>query len=184
MTSECFKEQIDRAVRLAQRELTEDPGEMWPRLMAFGANGKLTWTQIDPAYMADRKSKNLIGAMIVKACFESSVAVMLSDGYGNMTPPEGKTFDDMPRNFGAWPPSLIREALLVFVNAIGMKGYALCYGYTRDGKNRRVFAAGPGPAFGRMITARFCYDLTNATEESATLDALLRGRHGVVESNA
>jgi len=189
LSERLFKAEVDRAVEIMRAEMIADPGPIAPRLMAFPP----AWTQvdrpfiapIDPNLMAHWQSKNAIGAAIVTILFqaESRVTVFLSDGFGAMSPPAGKTFADMPRYLGDWPPSLIREHLLIFVNALGMKGYAMMLDYTRDGKNRRVFPGPPEPIL-NIAAARFCYDLTEATEESATLDALNRSRDGKLEAQA
>jgi hypothetical protein len=179
--------EVKRAVEVTRAEMLANPAPIAPRLMAFppwtGIDDRPFSLAVDPGLMADWRSKNSIGALIVKILFQAKAraTVFLSDGFGAMTPPEGKTFDDMPSYFGDWPRELIREALLVFVNALGMKGYSLVYQYSRDGKGRRVFSADP-PI--ELDHGRFCYDLTDATELSATLDALHRDRDGELEANA
>ena len=127
--------------------------------------------------------KNLIGFGIVTLLFHAKarVIVFLSDAL-RATPAPGKTFADYPRNLDRWPKALTHESLLVSVNARGMKGFGLSYGYTRDGKNRRVFDSAEPEA--ELDEGRFCYDLTEATEESAALDALHRNRDGRLEATA
>jgi hypothetical protein len=125
-------------------------------------------------------SKNLVGATIVKCCFEEDTlcAVFLSDMLvGN--PPKGKTLADMPRDFADWPPGTTDEAVLVTVNARGAAGFQIGLPYTRDKRNRRVFSEAESIP---QSKGRFVFDLTECSEAGAIADALMRGRHGVVEN--
>lgn len=203
--TQLYKSEVDRAIEILRKEMIADPGPVIPRLLAFPPLGAkfpplattglrgldragilvddILVAPFDPGLMSSWQGKNLIGSGIVILCFhmKARVTVFLSDALFGAAP-AGKTFDDMPRNLSEWPKSLTHEALLINVNAIGMKGYALGYDYTRDGKGRRVFAARPEPI--KMEVGRFCYDLTDATGESALLDALSRGRDGGIEQQA
>lgn len=198
-----YKVEVDRAAEMVRKEMLLDPGPLIPRLYAFpplasrfpplasfGLRGlhdsnlrdDVLFVPFDPSLMVNWRSKNLIGTGIVILSFrvKARVTVFFSDAL-RATPAPGKTFSDYPRNFNEWPKSLTRESLLVFVNAIGMMGYALSYSYTRDGKGRRVFDSEPET---NLEDSRFCYDLTDATEESALLDALHRDRNGKLEASA
>jgi hypothetical protein len=183
--SQLYKTEVDYAVELMRSEMLTNPGPVAPRLMAFPPEwtgiAKPFSTALDPDLMGHWQAKNTIGSLIVKILFQAHarVTVFFSDALFG-APPPGKTFADMPCNLWEWPKSLTHEALLVNVNAIGMKGYGLSYGYTRDGKDRRVFNATTPDV--ELDTGRFCFDLTNATEESATLDALHRNRDGRLEA--
>ena len=183
--SKLYKADVDYAVEIVRSEMLANPGPVPPFLMAFppawtGIARPFT-TTLDPGLMTHWQSKNIIGGLIVKILFQAQarVIVFLSEAL-RATPEPGKTFADYPRNLKDWPKGLTHEALLVSVNAIGTKGYVLSYGYTRDGLDRRVFAE---PEC-ELDEGRFCFDLTEATEESATLDALNRNREGRLESIA
>jgi hypothetical protein len=181
--TQLYKTEVDYAVEIVRSEMLANPGPIAPRPMAFPPETGIERpfsTPLHPEMMAHWKSKNIIGSIIVKILFQAHarVIVFFSDALF-ASPPPGKTFADMPRNLWEWPKALTHEALLVNVNAIGMKGYGLSYGYTRDGLDRRVFnAAAPDV---ELDTGRFCFDLTEATEEAATLDALHRNREGELE---
>lgn len=176
-----FQSEIEEAIKLMTAEMEEDPPDeqIWPRMMAFGGpEKKVLLAAIDPAMMADWRDKNKIGALIVKECFRHAVTVFLSDGYGTDV-----SSGNIPRNFADLPPSLRSEALLIFVNALGSKGRLIQFDYRRAFdyrapacKGRRVFA--PEPILRHVSSGRFLYDLREATELSATLDALFRGREG------
>lgn len=157
------------------------PGRAW---FVFSEGGKLTWLHIDPAMMADWRDKNKIAAMIVKHCFAAGAicAVFLSDCF-IASPPDGKTFEDMPRDFSKWPRHLTHESLLIVLNARGIKGEFFQWSYTRDENEKRIFA----PAMESRVSAvsnRFAFDLRDTTEQAAILEALLRGRNGTVEATA
>jgi hypothetical protein len=170
-----FQDEVEMALAMTRREMVEDPGEIWPRVLAFecGPERKLVWSHIDPRMMADWRSKNVIGTRIVRDCFISKVVVFLSDGFHN-SPAPGKTFADYPRSFAEWPKELIHETLLVWVNAQGMGGFNLEHPYTRDEKGRRVFAPEPELCPAKLFS-RFSFDLSTATEEEAAIEALLSG---------
>jgi len=200
-----YKVEVSRAVELARTEMLTSPGLLIPRLYAFpplgvrfpplsslGLQGldaagqmldEIMVVPFDPGLMQDWSGKNLIGMGIVRILFQAKARVIVFLGEARRAQPApGKTFADYPRNLADWPKGLVHDALLVNVNAIGMRGYGLSYGYTRDGKGRRVFDATEPEA--TLDEGRFCYDLTQATEESAMLDALHRNRDGRLEATA
>ena len=178
-----FKEQVEKAVALMRREMEADPGDVWPRVLGYSEDDRLTWMQIDPAMMASWRDKNKIAAMIVKHCFSAGAvcAVFLSDCF-IASPAQGKTFDDYPRDFSKWPKHLTRESLLIVVNGRGIVGEFFEWKYTRD-SGRRIFS----PEMEKpehSVSNRFAFDLRNTTEHAAVLEALLRGRHGNMEASA
>lgn len=181
-----FPAEVKTAVDIMRREMEEDAGEAWPRLMTFLLEGKLEWAAIDPSMMADWHDKNKIALMIVHNCFRPDVrcCVFLSDAFHTVVDKEtyGRAQQLYGPNFNKWPKEYVTEAVLVTVNAPQTEGAFLHLGYTRDAENKRIFGELERPPAGGHN--RFLFDLRNVTEYGAFCEALLRGRTGRVKVDA
>lgn len=164
-----------------RREMEEDPGPAWPRVLTFLVDGKgLEWHHIDPGMMADWRDKNKIALMIVTQCFRADVrcCVFLSDVFG-VASKDPMLHEKLRKLYGPyfsdWPAEFVHEALMLTVNARGTEGAYLQAPYTRGLGDRRQFGE-----LERQPAAegRFFYDLRTVTEYGAVLEVLMRGRDG------